>query len=199
MAGRNREKLEKERESLAKEFPATKDTAILTGDAEDLESLQNIASQTKVLISTSGPFAKIGNKVVEACVVSGTHYCDITGQAEAVLHTFLPCISTLLVVSLRCQQVPQAAACLLLSILVWDTVAHLQYQQWTISNDRRDTCQIEASAAGEAPWVMRMMKAHHAEATRKGVRIVHCCGFDSIPSDLGTLFMVDYMQEKLNR
>ena len=81
MAGRNREKLEKERESLAKEFPATKDTAILTGDAEDLGSLQNIASQTKVLISTSGPFAKIGNKVVEACVASGTLYCDITGQA----------------------------------------------------------------------------------------------------------------------
>lgn len=46
---------------------------------------------------------------------------------------------------------------------------------------------------------MRMMKAHHAEAARKGVKIVHCCGFDSIPSDLGTLYMVDYMQEKLNR
>lgn len=79
MAGRSREKLESERASLAKEFPAIKDTAILTGDAEDLDSLQKIASQTKVLISTSGPFAKIGNKVVEACVRSGTHYCDITG------------------------------------------------------------------------------------------------------------------------
>ena len=87
MAGRNREKLERERESLAKDFPATKDTPILTGNAEDLDSLQNIASQTKVLLSTSGPYAKIGDKVVEACVVSGTHYCDITGQA--VQHSFL--------------------------------------------------------------------------------------------------------------
>lgn len=91
MAGRNREKLEKERDSLAKQFPATKDTAILTGNAENLDSLQNIASQTKVLISTSGPYAKIGNKVVEACVVCGTHYCDITGQAA--LHSFFQCIS----------------------------------------------------------------------------------------------------------
>ena len=102
MAGRNREKLERERESLAKEFPAAKDTAILTGNAEDLDSLQNIASQTKVLISTSGPYAKIGNKVVEACVVSGTHYCDITGQAE--LHSFLLHIIILLIVSLHCQK-----------------------------------------------------------------------------------------------
>lgn len=81
MAGRNREKLERERDSLAKEFPALKDTAILTGDAEDLDSLQSIASQTKVLISTSGPYAKIGDKVVEACVAAGTHYCDITGKS----------------------------------------------------------------------------------------------------------------------
>lgn len=53
--------------------------------------------------------------------------------------------------------------------------------------------------AGEVPWVMRMIKAHHAEASRKGVKVVHFCGFDSIPSDLGVTFMVDHMQEKLNR
>lgn len=58
---------------------------------------------------------------------------------------------------------------------------------------------MSAFATAEIPWVMRMAKAHHAEAARKGVKIVHCCGFDSIPSDLGTTFMVDYMQEKLNR
>lgn len=79
MAGRNIEKLKKERDALAKDFPATKDTPLLTGDAEDLDSLRKIANQTKVLISVSGPFAQIGNNVVEACVLSGTHYCDITG------------------------------------------------------------------------------------------------------------------------
>ena len=46
---------------------------------------------------------------------------------------------------------------------------------------------------------MRMVAAHHTEAVRKGVKIVPCCGFDSVPSDIGTLYMVDYMQEKLNR
>ncbi len=52
---------------------------------------------------------------------------------------------------------------------------------------------------GEVPWVMRMIKAHHAEAARKGVKIVNFCGFDSIPSELGTTFLVHHMQEKLNR
>ena len=52
---------------------------------------------------------------------------------------------------------------------------------------------------GEVPWVMRMIKAHHVEAARKGVKIVNFCGFDSIPSELGTTFLVNHMQEKLNR
>ena len=38
---------------------------------------------------------------------------------------------------------------------------------------------------GETFWVRRMIEAHHEEASRGGTRIVHCCGFDSIPSDLG--------------
>lgn len=46
---------------------------------------------------------------------------------------------------------------------------------------------------------MRMVAAHHTEAARRGVKIVPCCGFDSVPSDIGTLYMVDYMQENLNR
>jgi short subunit dehydrogenase-like uncharacterized protein len=42
---------------------------------------------------------------------------------------------------------------------------------------------------GESPWIRRMIDAHHAEAARLGRRIVHCCGFDSIPSDLGVFFL----------
>ena len=38
---------------------------------------------------------------------------------------------------------------------------------------------------GELPWIRRMIDAHHDAARAAGVRIVHCCGFDSIPSDLG--------------
>jgi len=39
---------------------------------------------------------------------------------------------------------------------------------------------------GEVQWMRRMIDAHHARAAQTGARIVHTCGFDSIPSDLGT-------------
>jgi short subunit dehydrogenase-like uncharacterized protein len=40
--------------------------------------------------------------------------------------------------------------------------------------------------AGEVAWMRRMIDAHHGRAQATGARIVHACGFDSIPSDLGT-------------
>ncbi|MDX1626908.1 MAG: saccharopine dehydrogenase NADP-binding domain-containing protein [Wenzhouxiangellaceae bacterium] len=43
--------------------------------------------------------------------------------------------------------------------------------------------------SGEVPWMRRMIDAHQDEAAESGARIVHCCGFDSIPSDLGTWFL----------
>src|SRR5215208_2353125 len=38
---------------------------------------------------------------------------------------------------------------------------------------------------GETPFIRAMIDAHHEEAQKTGARIVHCCGFDSIPADLG--------------
>ncbi|HEY4241311.1 MAG TPA: saccharopine dehydrogenase NADP-binding domain-containing protein [Kofleriaceae bacterium] len=38
---------------------------------------------------------------------------------------------------------------------------------------------------GEVQWMRQMIDAHDAEARETGARIVHTCGFDSIPSDLG--------------
>jgi len=38
---------------------------------------------------------------------------------------------------------------------------------------------------GEVHWMRAMIDAHHATAVHTGARIVHTCGFDSIPSDLG--------------
>lgn len=43
--------------------------------------------------------------------------------------------------------------------------------------------------AGETQWIRRMIDQHHEQAQKTGSRIVHCCGFDSIPSDLGTYFI----------
>lgn len=42
---------------------------------------------------------------------------------------------------------------------------------------------------GEIPWVRRMLDAHEESAKQSGARIVHSCGFDSIPSDLGVYFL----------
>jgi short subunit dehydrogenase-like uncharacterized protein len=49
---------------------------------------------------------------------------------------------------------------------------------------------------GEVQWMRKMIDTHDAQARESGARIVHTCGFDSIPSDLGTLMVQDYMREK---
>ncbi|PWU43986.1 saccharopine dehydrogenase [Micromonospora globispora] len=43
---------------------------------------------------------------------------------------------------------------------------------------------------GEPEFVDLMYVRHHAEAVRTGARMVHACGFDSIPHDLGAWFTV---------
>jgi short subunit dehydrogenase-like uncharacterized protein len=43
---------------------------------------------------------------------------------------------------------------------------------------------------GEPEFVDRMYVAHHPRAVATGARIVHACGFDSVPYDLGVLFTV---------
>ena len=46
---------------------------------------------------------------------------------------------------------------------------------------------------GEPEFVDRMYAEYHATAERTGARIVHACGFDSIPHDLGALFTVQQL------
>ncbi|HEY6146020.1 MAG TPA: saccharopine dehydrogenase NADP-binding domain-containing protein [Solirubrobacterales bacterium] len=48
---------------------------------------------------------------------------------------------------------------------------------------------------GEPEFVDRTWIDHHEEAERSGARIVHCCGFDSIPHDLGAYFTVKQLPE----
>lgn len=43
---------------------------------------------------------------------------------------------------------------------------------------------------GEPEFVDRMYVAHHGTAARTGARLVHACGFDSVPHDLGAFFSV---------
>jgi short subunit dehydrogenase-like uncharacterized protein len=43
--------------------------------------------------------------------------------------------------------------------------------------------------AGEAQWIRQMIDQHHEEAIDSGARIVNCCGFDSVPMDMGVWFL----------
>lgn len=49
---------------------------------------------------------------------------------------------------------------------------------------------------GETPFIRAMIDRHHERARADGTRIVHCCGFDSIPSDLGVLMLHHAMEER---
>lgn len=48
---------------------------------------------------------------------------------------------------------------------------------------------------GEPEFVDLMWLRYHEQAERNGARLVHCCGFDSIPHDLGAFFTVHQLPE----
>ncbi len=111
IAGRNREKLDQVAQEVGIEGIPT-----IVADSFDRESLDAMVRQTRVVLTTVGPFAKYGAELVAACVANRTHYVDLNGEPH---------------------------------------------------------------------FVRRMIDRHHEAAMDSGTRIVHCCGFDSIPSDLG--------------
>ena len=60
---------------------------------------------------------------------------------------------------------------------------------------------IEQSAdycdlTGEVQWMRKMIDLHQEDAKNKGVRIVHTCGFDSVPSDMGVYFTQRELKKK---
>jgi short subunit dehydrogenase-like uncharacterized protein len=52
---------------------------------------------------------------------------------------------------------------------------------------------------GEVQWIRRMLDRYETTARKTGARIVHCCGFDSVPSDLGVYFLQKRAFERLGR
>jgi short subunit dehydrogenase-like uncharacterized protein len=117
LAGRSRSRLLEARAGLP---PVGRDWPVLEADSGDPASLAALAEQTRVLVTTVGPYARYGLPVVQACAVAGTHYADLTGEV----------------------------------LFVRDAIA------------RTD-----------------------AVARETGARIVHACGYDSIPSDLSTMLL----------
>lgn len=124
LAGRDGARLEAVREAAG---AGAAQAPIIVADAQDAAALDALASRTRVVLSTAGPFALFGGPLVAACVRHGTHYVDITG---------------------------------------------------------------------ETPWVRGLVEAHHAQAARQGTRIIPCCGFDSVPSDLGAWLAVTALRER---
>ncbi len=113
IAGRSASKLE----ALAAKLGApASDLETIVADSFDDQSLLQLVSRTRVVLTTVGPYARYGSAIVAACVQNGTHYCDLSGEVQ---------------------------------------------------------------------WVRRMIDRHQESATKSGARIVHCCGFDSVPMDIG--------------
>ncbi|KAF2884283.1 hypothetical protein ILUMI_21875 [Ignelater luminosus] len=52
--------------------------------------------------------------------------------------------------------------------------------------------------SGESQFIEGMQLKYHKEAEEKGVYIVSACGFDSVPSDLGTLFVEKHFEGTMN-
>ena len=52
---------------------------------------------------------------------------------------------------------------------------------------------------GEPGWMHKIIEQYSKDAQSTGARIIFSCGFDSIPFDLGVMFVQDHVMEKLNK
>ena len=49
---------------------------------------------------------------------------------------------------------------------------------------------------GEPQFIRHSIETHHAASRAKSCKIVHCCGFDSVPSEVSTLLAVDHLDSR---
>ena len=76
--------LEAIRKELVEIDPSLASLPLIIADSDNLSSLCQMTTNTKVVISTAGPFDKYGTNLVRCCAEFGTHYCDITGESDWV-------------------------------------------------------------------------------------------------------------------
>ncbi|KAM0672803.1 hypothetical protein OCOL_000069 [Ordospora colligata] len=48
---------------------------------------------------------------------------------------------------------------------------------------------------GETCFVELLIKRYHEEAVRNGVYIINCCGFDSVPTDIGVMYLSSMLEK----
>ncbi|XP_075146886.1 saccharopine dehydrogenase-like oxidoreductase [Haematobia irritans] len=86
IAGRNQAKL---RDVLQKVSERTKTDLshipIILADVNDQESIENMAKKCKIVVNCCGPYRLYGETVVKACIDSGTHHVDISGEPQYFL------------------------------------------------------------------------------------------------------------------
>ena len=76
MAGRSLDKLATVRDAIG----APVDTPLIAADAGDPASLKAMIDQTRLVLTTVGPYQLYGSELVAACAASGTDYLDLCGE-----------------------------------------------------------------------------------------------------------------------
>ncbi len=76
MAGRSAAKLAEVRDLIG----APADTPLIVADSSDPASLAAMAEQTRVVVTTVGPYQLYGAPALAACVAAGTDYADLCGE-----------------------------------------------------------------------------------------------------------------------
>jgi short subunit dehydrogenase-like uncharacterized protein len=80
IAGRSAASLERVKQRLLAIDAGCARVGVIEARVEDDASLARMASQTRVLLTTVGPFIDYGEPVVRACIEQGTDYIDSTGE-----------------------------------------------------------------------------------------------------------------------
>nr|XP_012220066.1 PREDICTED: saccharopine dehydrogenase-like oxidoreductase [Linepithema humile]XP_012220067.1 PREDICTED: saccharopine dehydrogenase-like oxidoreductase [Linepithema humile] len=78
IAGRRKEALE----TIIKELKTDIEVPIILADVKDEESLKKMTEQAKVIVNCCGPYRFYGEPVVKACIATGTHQVDVTGEPQ---------------------------------------------------------------------------------------------------------------------
>lgn len=82
MGGRSAEKLA----ALRDELGAPADTPLVVTDSASTESLQALMAQTRLVLTTVGPYQLYGNELVAACAAAGVDYVDLCGEPAWMRH-----------------------------------------------------------------------------------------------------------------
>ena len=82
MGGRSAEKLAAVRDEVG----APANTPLIVTDTQDPASLQALMDQTRLVLTTVGPYQLYGNEMVAACAKAGVDYVDLCGEPAWMRH-----------------------------------------------------------------------------------------------------------------